>query len=102
MTLVTPQESRRRSTFYDEDLGEVVDHSGHGTWANGDLHQIIQDLVEALSPLQAISKGHEVQPLVAALSESVARQQVLRVAARPCLVECLAKSRCRREGTRGD
>ena len=59
MTLVTPRGSMRRSTFYDEDLGEVVDLSGHGTWANADLHEIIQDLVEALSPLQAMSKGHE-------------------------------------------
>ena len=29
MSLLTPRESMRRSTFYDEDLGEVVDLSGH-------------------------------------------------------------------------
>ena len=50
---------RRRSTFYDEDLGEVVDLSEHGTWANADLCEIIQDLVDALFPLQAMSDGHE-------------------------------------------
>ena len=49
----------RRSTFYEEDLGKVVDLCGHGTWANADLCEIIQELVDALSPLQTVSKGHE-------------------------------------------
>ena len=49
----------RRSTFYEEDLGKVVDLCGHGTWANADLCEIIQELVDALSPLQTMSKGHE-------------------------------------------
>ena len=49
----------RRSTFYDEDLSEVVDLSEHGTWANANLCEIIQDLVDALFPLQTISEGHE-------------------------------------------
>ena len=61
MTLVTPRWSMGRSTLYDEDLGEVVDLSGHSTWANGDIYEIIQDLVEALSHLQAMAKGHEVR-----------------------------------------
>ena len=39
--------------------GDVLDLSGHGTWANTDLCEIIQDLVDALSPLQIISKGQE-------------------------------------------
>ena len=56
-----PRDTSRRSTFYDEDQGEAVDLSGHGTWANGDLLEIIQHLVEALSLLQAMSKGHEVR-----------------------------------------
>ena len=49
----------RRSTFYDEDLSEVVHLSEHGTWANANLCEIIQDLVDALFPLQTISEGHE-------------------------------------------
>ena len=49
----------RRSTFYDEDLSEVVDLSEHGTWANANLCEIIQDLVDALFPLQTMSEGHE-------------------------------------------
>ena len=61
MTQVTPRGSMRRSTFNDEDLDEAVDLSGHSTWANGDLYEIIQDLVEAVSHLQAIAKGHEVR-----------------------------------------
>ena len=59
MSILTPQGARRRSTFYDEDLGEVVDLSEHGTWANANLCEIIQDLVDALFPLQAMSDGHE-------------------------------------------
>ena len=65
--------------------------SGHGSWAHGVLYEIIQDLVEALSLLQTMPKGHEVrmativsaerlqslESSVAALSESVARQQGL-------------------------
>ena len=51
----------RRSTSYYEDLCEVVGLRGHGTWAHGDLYETTQDLVEALSPLQAMSKGHEVR-----------------------------------------
>ena len=47
----------RHSTFYEEDLGKVVDLRGHGTWANADLCEIIQELVDALSPLQTMSKG---------------------------------------------
>ena len=39
--------------------GDVLDLSGHGTWANTDLCEIIHDLVDALSPLQIISKGQE-------------------------------------------
>ena len=31
----------RRSTFYDEDLSDVVDLSEHGTWANANLCEII-------------------------------------------------------------
>ena len=49
----------RRSTFYDEDLSEVVDLSEHGTWANANLCEIIQDLVDALFPLQTMSEGYE-------------------------------------------
>ena len=49
----------RRSTFYNEDLSEVVDLSEHGTWANANLCEIIQILVDALFPLQTISEGHE-------------------------------------------
>ena len=49
----------RRSTLYDEDLSEVVDLSEHGTWANANLCEIIQDLVDALFPLQTMSEGHE-------------------------------------------
>ena len=49
----------RRSTFYDEDLIEVVDLSEHGTGANANLCEIIQDLVDALFPLQTMSEGHE-------------------------------------------
>ena len=59
MSFLTPQGSRRRSTFYDEDLGEVVDLSEHGTWAKANLCEVIQDLVDALFPLQAMSEGHE-------------------------------------------
>ena len=62
LSLVTPRGSvvdlKRRSTFYDEDLVEVMDLSGIGTWAHRDLHEIIPDLVEARSLLQSISKGH--------------------------------------------
>ena len=53
------REFMRRSTFYDEDLSEVVDLSEHGTWANANLCEIIQDLVDALFPLQTMSEGHE-------------------------------------------
>ena len=49
----------RRSTFYNEDLSEVVDLSEHGTWANANLCEIIQILVDALFLLQTISEGHE-------------------------------------------
>ena len=49
----------RRSTFYDEDLSEVVDLSEHGTWANASICEIIQDLVDALFPLQTVTEGHE-------------------------------------------
>ena len=48
----------RRSTFYDEDLSELVDLSGHGTWVNASICEIIQDLVDALST-QTVSEGHE-------------------------------------------
>ena len=54
MSFLTPQGSRRRSTFYDENLGEVVDLSEHCTRANANLCEIIQDLVDALFP----SSGH--------------------------------------------
>ena len=114
MTLATPRGSMRRSTFYGENLGEGVEPSGLGTWANGDLYEIIQDLAETLSHLQSMAKGHEVrmativsavlqtsqdrdsgvperlqslESSVAALSESVARQQVARVAERPSVVK---------------
>ena len=48
----------RRSTFYDEDLSELVDLSGHGTWVNASICEIIQDLVVALST-ETGSEGHE-------------------------------------------
>ena len=38
---------------------KVLNLRGHGTWANTNLSEIIQDLVDALSPLQIISKGQE-------------------------------------------
>ena len=100
---MTPRGSTRRSSVHDKDLGEVVDLSGHG----GDLYEIVLDWVEALSPLQTMSKGHEVrmativstlerlQPLessVAAFSESAARQQVRRMAECPLVVVRLANS----------
>ena len=59
MSLLTPRGSMRRSTFFEEDLGKVVDLCEHGTWANEDLCEIIQELVDALSPLQTTSKGHK-------------------------------------------
>ena len=58
---MTPSGSTRRPTFHDEDLGEVVDFSCHSTRANGDLYEITQDLVEVVSHLQAMAKGHEVR-----------------------------------------
>ena len=38
---------------------KVLNLSGHGTWANTNLHEIIQDVVDVMSPLQTIAKGHE-------------------------------------------
>ena len=35
----------RRSTLYDETLGDVVDLSGHGTWADEDFCEIVHDSV---------------------------------------------------------
>ena len=94
----------RRSTLYDENLGDVMDLSGHGTWADEDLDEIVHDLMEALSPVQSMSRGHghhvatigitvlktsqdrdssalerlqSVVSSIAALSESVARQQAV-------------------------
>ena len=64
-----------RSTFYDEDLGEVLDLSGHGTWANTDLCEISQDLVDALSPLQTISKGHEERVAALEAVQKTAQEQ---------------------------
>ena len=37
----------------------VLDLSGPSTWANADLCTVIQDLVEALSLLWVVPKGHE-------------------------------------------
>ena len=39
----TPRGSMTSSTFYDEDLGEVLNLSGHGTWAHTNLCEIIQE-----------------------------------------------------------
>ena len=47
----------RLSTFCDEDLSEVVDLSEQGTWANANLCEIIQDLVDALFPLHTPCRG---------------------------------------------
>ena len=62
MSLLTPRgtmiDSKEGSQLFYEG-GELVDRSGHGTLANADLYEIIQDLVEALSPLQTVSKEHE-------------------------------------------
>ena len=50
LSLLTPRGSvvvmYRRSTLHDEDLGEVVGLSGHGTWVDEDLHEIFHYLVE--------------------------------------------------------
>ena len=35
--------------------------SEHGTWANANLCEFIQDFVDALFPLQTMSEGHEVR-----------------------------------------
>ena len=75
MSLLTPRGSMTRSTFYNEDFGEVLDLSGHGTWANTDLCEIIQDLVDALSPLQTISKGHEERVAALEAVQKTAQEQ---------------------------
>ena len=74
-SLLTPRESMRRSTFYDEDLGEVVDLSGHGTWVNANLSEIIQDLVDALSALQTVSEGHEERFAALGAVQKTAKEQ---------------------------
>ena len=55
MSLLTSRGSvvdvNRSSTFYNEDLGDLVDLRGHGTRANADLYEIIQGLGKALSLL---------------------------------------------------
>ena len=38
---------------------EVADLSGHGTWIDEALHEIIHGLVEVWLPLHTMSKGHE-------------------------------------------
>ena len=65
----------RRSTFYEEDLGKVVDLCGHGTWDNADLCEIIQELVDALSPLQTVSKGHEERFVALEAVQKTAQEQ---------------------------
>ena len=75
MSLLTPRGSMRRSTFCEEDLGEVVDLCGHGTWANADLCEIIQELVDALSPLQTMSKGHEERFVALEAVQKTAQEQ---------------------------
>ena len=63
MSLPTPRGSVvgmiRRSAYIDEDLAEVADLSGHGTWADEALHEIIHDLAGAWFPVHTMSKGHE-------------------------------------------
>ena len=49
----------RRSAVGDEDLVEVADLSGHGTWIDEVPHEIIHDLVEVWLPLHTMSRGHE-------------------------------------------
>ena len=95
----------------------MVDLSGHSTWAKADLYEILQDLVEALFLLQAMSKSHEeriatiestvlktsedresdlpvqlqfIESLIAPLSESEVRQ-TLGVADRPFAVDSCKK-----------
>ena len=75
MSLLTPRKSMRRSTFYEEDLGKVVDLCGHGTWANAELFEIIQELVDALSPLQTMSKGHEERFVALEAVQETAQEQ---------------------------
>ena len=65
----------RRSTFYEEDLGKVVDLCGHGTWAIADLCEIIQELVDALTPLQTMSKGHEERFVALEVVQKTAQEQ---------------------------
>ena len=65
----------RRSTFYEEDLGKVVDLCEHGTWANADLCEIIQELVDALSPLQTTSKGHKERFVALEAVQKTAQEQ---------------------------
>ena len=50
------REFTRRSTLFDEDLSEVVDLSEHGTWANTNLCEIVQDFVDPLS--RRDTRGH--------------------------------------------
>ena len=62
-------------SFYEEDLGKVVDLCGHGTWANADLCEIIQELVDPLSPLQTMSKGHEERFVALEAVQKTAQEQ---------------------------
>ena len=57
-SFLPPRGFMKPSTVYDKDLGEVFELSGHATWADAYLCEIIQDLVDALSPLQTMLKGH--------------------------------------------
>ena len=77
MSFLTPLGSMTRSTFYDEDLGEVLNLSGHGTWANTNLYEIIQDVVDVMSPLQTIAKGHEERVAALEAVQMTAQKQAL-------------------------
>ena len=49
----------RHLALDNEDLGEVANLSGRGTWAVLDLFEILHGLVEALPPLHTVPKCHE-------------------------------------------
>ena len=85
ISFLTPRESVIPSTFYDEDLGERLALSGHAVWASIDLHEIIQGLVDALSPLQTMMKVHEER--IAALEAVQQTAQVQALAHRVLAVE---------------
>ena len=73
-----------RSTFYDEDLGEVLNLSGHGTWANTNLCEIIQEVIAGSSPSSSTS-GHEERVAALEAVQKTAQEQAL--AARVFAVE---------------